>query len=383
MNILNNLIKNPVKRLYVRKLSWNQTKEERLERNSWFTDKPKSLLSKKAMLSLTSKQYHPEMQYLDLISNIMKNGEEEKTRNGVTKSIIGASMRFPLGNSEIPILTTKKLAWKSCLKELLWFISGDTDNKTLVKQGVNIWNDNASREFLDSRNLRHLKQDDLGPIYGYQWRYYNLPYIPLHVEPNVNKIHKYPYGCNMSHEELIEIGDTDLAFFGGGQQITTDLDRGIDQLANIIKCLKDPEERYSRRLIMTAWNPEQIDHMALPPCHVMSQFSVLGNKLHCTMYQRSGDVGLGVPFNIASYSFLTILLAKHCGLEPGEFIHFIGNAHIYKEHEEMLLEQIKREPKEFPTCVINKRDSIDDYVFSDFRINNYKYHPPIKMNMIA
>jgi len=354
MNILNKLIKNPVKRLYVRQLSWTQTKEERLKRKTWFTDKPKSLLSKKAMITLSSKKNHPEMQYLDLISNIMKNGEEEKTRNGVTKSIIGASMRFPLGNGEIPLLTTKKLAWKSCLKELLWFISGDTNNKTLVKQGVNIWNGNASREFLDSRDLRHLKQDDLGPIYGYQWRFYNLPYIPLHVEPstNVNKIRKYLYG-------------------------------GIDQLANIIKCLEDPEKRNSRRLILTAWNPEQIDHMALPPCHVMSQFSVLGNTLHCTMYQRSGDVGLGVPFNIASYSFLTILLAKHCGLEPGEFIHFIGNAHIYKEHEEMLLEQIKREPKEFPTCVINKRDSIDDYVFSDFRINNYKYHPPIKMNMIA
>ena len=295
---------------------------------------------------------HPENQYLQLINNIVKNGVVENTRNGLTKSIIGATMRFPLSNGQIPLLTTKKLAWKSCLKELLWFISGDTDNETLVNQNVKIWNDNASREFLDSRNLRNFREGDLGPIYGYQWRYYNLPYIPLHITPttNVDKIRKYG---------------------------------GIDQLENIIKCLKNPEERYSRRLILTAWNPEQIDQMALPPCHVMSQFSVLGNKLHCTMYQRSGDVGLGIPFNIASYSFLTILLAKHCGLEPGEFIHFIGNAHIDKEHEEMLLEQIKRKPKEFPSCNIIKRDSINDYNFSDFSVNNYKYHPVIRMQMKA
>ena len=135
---------------------------------------------------------------------------------------------------------------------------------------------------------------------------------------------------------------------------------------------------------MTAWNPEQIDQMALPPCHVMSQFSVLNNKLYCSMYQRSGDVGLGIPFNIASYSFLTILLAKHCGLEPGEFIHFIGNAHIYKEHEEILLKQIKRKPKEFPTCEITKkRNSIEEYVFSDFNILDYKYNSKIKMDMKA
>ena len=338
-----------------RLISWTTHKKKRHLRKSWVTKKHTDLMQVEKDIFPTNKK-HPENQYLGLIGNIIKNGVDEDTRNGATKSIIGATMRFPLSDGQIPLLTTKKMAWKSCLKELLWFISGDTDNETLVNQGVNIWNGNASREFLNSRGLEYFREGDLGPIYGYQWRNYNLPYVPLHIKPNknINKIRKYIYGG------------------------------GFDQLGYIIKCLKDSEERYSRRLILTAWNPDQIDYMALPPCHVMSQFSVLGNKLHCTMYQRSGDVGLGVPFNIASYSFLTILLAKHCGLELGEFIHFIGNAHIYKEHEEMLLEQTKRKPKEFPTCdIINDRNSIDDYVFSDFRINNYKYHPEIKMNMVV
>jgi thymidylate synthase len=359
MNILRRIKYNHLQKICQnRSISWTMPKEKRNARNTWVTtkQKPESLLTKKAIASLsTKKKYHSENQYLDLISDIVRNGIEEETRNGVTKSIIGSMMRFPLNNGQIPLLTTKKLAWKSCLKELLWFISGDTDNDTLVNQNVNIWNDNASRKFLDSRGLYHHRVGDLGPIYGYQWRFYNLDYIPLHVFPNVQN-----------------------------NEMNLHMNSGIDQLTNIIECLKDPNRRNSRRLILMAWNPEQIDQMALPPCHVMSQFSVLGNKLHCTMYQRSGDVGLGVPFNIASYSFLTILLAKHCGLEPGEFIHFIGNAHIYKEHEEILLEQIERDPKEFPNCdIIQKRNSINDYVFSDFRINNYKYHPVLKMNMIA
>ena len=148
---------------------------------------------------------------------------------------------------------------------------------------------------------------------------------------------------------------------------------------NLIK--KDPT---SRRIILSAWNPCDLNKMALPPCHVLSQFHVLDNKLSCTMYQRSGDVGLGIPFNVASYSFLTILLAHHCGLEPGEFIHFIGNAHIYEEHEEVLLEQIKREPYNFPKCYIYKKyNEIDYYKVEDFVIKDYKYHDKIKMEMKA
>lgn len=296
---------------------------------------------------------HPEKQYLNLIKNIIKNGVKENGRNGITKSIIGAHMRFPLTNNQIPLLTTKKLAWKSSLKELLWFVRGETDNEKLQEEGVKIWNENGSREFLDSRGLTHYEENDLGPIYGYQWRYFNKRYT-----------NKWNHNINKEFDK----------FFGSGDN--------IDQLQSIIDKLKKKE--YSRRLIMTAWNPCQLNQMALPPCHVLSQFHVLDNKLHCTMYQRSGDVGLGIPFNIASYSFLTILLARHCGLEPGEFIHFIGNAHIYEQHEPILKIQISREPKEFPKCYVNHTHSnISNYKFEDFTINDYDSHTALKMKIIV
>ena len=353
MNILKRMRLTPLRKNYFkRNMSWSDTFIERNKKESWSISKKKrnpNVNKKKQYLSIKK---HEEYQYLNLVRAIMNDGVEQTTRNGNTKSIIGASMKFSLNNSKIPILTTKKLAWRSCLKELLWFISGDTNNETLVNQNVKIWNDNASREFLDSRGLQHHKEGDLGPIYGYQWRHYNLEYVPLHVMPYIDRFEM-------------------------------NKDKGIDQLDYIIKSLQNKDERNSRRLIMTAWNPEQIDSMALPPCHVMSQFSVLNNKLYCTMYQRSGDVGLGIPFNIASYSFLTILLAKHCGLEPGEFIHFIGNAHIYKEHEAILKTQLNNQPYEFPSCEIKEvKSNINDYEFSDFKINNYKYHKAIKMDMI-
>lgn len=297
---------------------------------------------------------HPELQYLSLIKNIIQNGVKQKGRNGYTKTVIGASMRFPLNNNQIPFITTKKLAWKSCLKELLWFINGETDNTLLQNQNVKIWNDNASREFLDSRELYNHEVNDLGPIYGYQWR-------------NFNK--KYTNKKTLNRQKQLS------KFIGKGKG-------EIDQLQNIIDSLQNPKEINSRRLLMTAWNPCQLKQMALPPCHVLSQFHVLDNKLSCTMYQRSGDIGLGIPFNIASYSFLTILLAHHCGLEPGEFIHFIGNAHIYEEHEEALLEQIERKPFHFPKCYINKKyENIDYYRVEDFTIHEYEFHKQIKMEM--
>jgi len=299
---------------------------------------------------------HPEKQYLSLIKNIINNGVKQKGRNGYTKTIIGSSMRFSLNDNKIPFITTKKLAWKSCLKELLWFINGETDNTILQKQNVKIWNDNASREFLDSRELYHYEKNDLGPIYGYQWRHFNKKYKNKEKHNRDKQLSK---------------------FIGKGKN-------NIDQLQNIIDSINDPQKKSSRRLIMTAWNPCQIDKMALPPCHILSQFHILGGRLSCSMYQRSGDVGLGIPFNIASYSFLTILLAHHCGLEPGEFIHFIGNAHIYEEHEEALLKQIKREPFKVPKCYINKKyDDIDNYKVENFVIKDYKYHDKIKMEMKA
>ena len=288
---------------------------------------------------------HDEQQYLDMIKDILENGEKETGRNGNTIVIFGTNMRYNLRESTLPLLTTKKLAWKSCLKELLWFISGKTDNKILKEQKVKIWNLNGSREFLDSRNLNY-REDDLGPVYGHQWRHFNAEYD----------------NCDKSYQG-----------------------EGVDQLSNVIKMLKDPVERFSRRILLSSWNPCQLDEMALPPCHIMMQFHVNQNsELSCVLYQRSGDFGLGVPFNIASYSFLTHLLAHHCDLKVKEFIHFIGNTHIYEDHIQPLKEQMIREPKPFPKIIIkNKYDSIDEYKFEDFEIKDYLHHEAVKMNMSA
>ena len=287
---------------------------------------------------------HYENQYLELIRNIIEEGSLEQGRNGNTYVVIGSSMYFSLENGTIPLLTTKKVAWKTCLKELLWFVRGQTNNKILTEQKCNIWKGNASREFLDSRGLQHLKEDDLGPVYGHQWRHFNAKYTT----------------CNEDYTN-----------------------KGVDQLQYIIDALKDPEQRSSRRLVLSAWNPEQLNEMALPPCHILVQFNVTrGNKLSCSMYQRSGDVGLGVPFNIASYSFLTHLLAKHCDLEASEFVYHIGNAHIYDDHLEPLKEQINRVPKPFPKLELcEKHENIEDYNLEDFKISNYEYHETIKMKM--
>lgn len=286
--------------------------------------------------------YHEENQYLSLIDDILSENTEFIGRNGKTLSVFGAAMYFNLEHSTIPLLTTKKLALKTCLKELLWFIKGQTSNTILNEQNVHIWDANASRDFLDSRGLGHYEENDLGPIYGFQWRHFNAPYIN---------------------------SKTDYT----GQ--------GVDQLNYIIEQLKDPRTRNSRRLIMSAWNPCQIDNMALPPCHVMCQFNVTdNNKLSCSLYQRSGDVGLGVPFNIASYSFLTHLVAHHTGLEAYEFVYNLGNAHIYDDHVEGLKEQSKRQPYIFPKLSITKKcREIQDYSVNDFVITDYKYHESIKL----
>lgn len=303
---------------------------------------------------------HEEHQYLNILTNIMENGFWEEGRNGKTKSIFAQSMRFSLKDGKIPILTTKKTAWKTCLKELLWFIRGQTDNTILKEQGVHIWDANGSRDFLDSRKLNLYPVDMLGPIYGYQWRNFNANYNSFS-------------GKQLSTNDLNDVHKDTLNF------------KGVDQLQQIIDSLKDPTQRTSRRLVMSAWNPCQLNEMALPPCHIMCQFNVHdGNKLSCSMYQRSGDFPLGIPFNIASYSFLTHLIAKHCGLEAYEFVHFIGNCHIYEDHIEHMKEQILREPYEFPTLSISQvKNNINDYNVEDFEIHNYKSHEAIKMKMVA
>jgi thymidylate synthase len=303
---------------------------------------------------------HEEYQYLNLLENILENGSWEEGRNGRTKSIFGDSMRFSLKDGKIPILTTKKTAWKTCLKELLWFIHGETDNRLLKEQGVHIWDANSTREFLDSRGLTLTREDLIGPGYGYQWRFFNANYNCFSgkrlLDHDPNDVHK-------NRNEF----------------------KGIDQLQKIIDALKDPKERTSRRLIMTAWNPCQLDQMALPPCHIFCQFNVHdGNKLSCAMYQRSNDFFLGIPFNIASYSLLTHLIAKHCGLEAYEFVHFMGNCHLYENAIDAAKLQITREPFEFPTVSIEKvRVNINDYQVEDFKIHNYKSHEQIKVAMVA
>ena len=289
-------------------------------------------------------KYNEENQYLNLLDDILSSHNNQEGRNGNTLSIFGSTMHFSLEHNKMPIMTTKKVAWKTCLRELLWFIKGDTNNKHLKDKNVHIWDENGSRQFLDGRGLTKFMEDDLGPIYGFQWRHYNAKYN----------------GCNSDYSN-----------------------KGIDQLKEVIECLKDPEKRNSRRMIITAWNPCQLDIMALPPCHIFMQFNVTNNsKLSCAMYQRSNDEACGTCFNIASYCFLTHLLAKHCDLEPYEFLYYKGNCHIYEEHIDNIKIQLEREPFEFPTLeIINKREAIEDYVETDFVVNNYKHHEAIKYIM--
>jgi thymidylate synthase len=289
---------------------------------------------------------HEEYQYLNLLHDILEDGSEVVGRNGTTKAVYGAAMHFTLTNNTLPLLTTKKVAWKTCLKELLWFIAGHTDNNLLNQQNVHIWDGNATPEFMKSRGLEHYPPGDLGPLYGFQWRHFNATY----------------HGCQADYSK-----------------------KGIDQLQDVIDCLKDPVKRNSRRMIVSAWNPSFLDQMALPPCHVLFQFNVLdGNKLSCSLYQRSVDEFLGNSFNIASYSMLTHLVAHHCGLEPYEFIHYSGNCHLYDDHYEQAREQLTRTPYPFPKLkIVEKRESIQDYQVTDFVIENYQHHSVLKGAMRA
>ena len=286
---------------------------------------------------------HEEYQYLDLIREIMDSGVVKSDRTGTgTKSVFGRSMRFSLRDGTMPLLTTKRTFWRGLALELLWFISGDTSARTLQDQGVTIWDGNSSREYLDSIGLKHREVGDLGPVYGFQWRHFGATYGTMHDD------------------------------YSG---------KGVDQLQDVIRQIKNSPD--SRRILMSAWNPTVLKEMALPPCHILAQFNVANGELSCQMYQRSADMGLGVPFNIASYALLTIMIAKVCGLKPGEFVHVLGDAHVYLNHEEALREQISREPRPFPKLVI-KRDveSIDGFRFEDFELVEYVL-PPLSRFLIS
>jgi thymidylate synthase len=257
-------------------------------------------------------------QYLDLLDHVIKNGTEKSDRTGTgTLSVFGYQMRFDLG-AGFPLLTTKKLHLKSIIHELLWFISGDTNIKYLNDNGVKIWNEWAD------------KDGNLGPIYGYQWR-------------------SWP----------------------------ADGGRRIDQLSEVINSLRNNPD--SRRHIISSWNVGELNKMALPPCHVMFQFYVAGGKLSCQLYQRSCDIFLGVPFNIASYALLTLMIARVTGLKPGDFVHTLGDAHIYLNHIEQVKLQLTREPYPLPELKINPDvDDIFRFRYEDFTLSGYVSHPHIK-----
>jgi thymidylate synthase len=271
-------------------------------------------------------------QYHDLCRHILENGVRKEDRTGTgTLSTFGYQMRFDLSKG-FPMITTKKLHWPSIAHELLWFLSGDTNTKYLTDNGVRIWNEWADED------------GDLGRIYPAQWRSWNT-------------------------YSLYEIGPYNAK--------RSDYEGTIDQIANVIEQIKTNPD--SRRLIVNAWNVGELDEMALPPCHFAFQFYVANGKLSCQLYQRSGDVFLGIPFNIASYALLTHMIAHVTGLEVGEFVHTIGDAHIYTNHIEQVETQLKRDFKELPQLRIKRQvTDIDDFTFDDFEIVGYEAHPHIK-----
>lgn len=257
-------------------------------------------------------------QYLDLLSHVLEHGTRKEDRTGTgTLSTFGTQMRFDLSDG-FPLLTTKKLHLKSIIHELLWFLDGNTNTSYLNDHGVKIWN-----EWADANG-------NLGHIYGYQWRSWPAP--------------------DGTH---------------------------IDQISQVLKSIQENPD--SRRHVVSAWNVGELDNMALPPCHILFQFYVADGKLSCQLYQRSADIFLGVPFNIASYSFLLMMMAQVTGLEAGEFIHTLGDAHIYLNHEEQVRLQLTRDPRTLPTVKLNPEiRSIFDFRFEDFILENYDPHPHIK-----
>ena len=290
-----------------------------------------------------------ENQYLQLLGKILSEGATRSDRTGVgTKSLFGTQMRFSLANNIVPAMTTKKLFIRGVVEELLFFLRGDTDTKKLEVKGINIWKGNTTREFLDARGLNHLPEGDMGKGYGYQWR-------------------KFGQEDPTTYDE-----------YGNNNSIA-----GVDQLSQVINQLKN--DPYSRRIIMTAWNPQQLSEIALPPCHCFMQFYVDNNKLSCQFYQRTVDTFLGLPFNLLSYALLTRILAHTVGMEAQELIFVGGDTHLYLNHLPQATEQISREPYAFPALEITKKLStiqdIEALQFEDFKFSEYKSHPANKAEM--
>jgi dihydrofolate reductase/thymidylate synthase len=328
---------------------------------------------------------HEELQYLKAVESICKYGVKRGSKGRETKAKLGVQMRFSLDKG-FPLLTTKKMFWKGIVEELLWFLRGETDVSILNGKGVHIWDANVTDDYLSSKNLPY-KKGDPGPIYGHSFRHYGAKYVD----------------CKTNYSG-----------------------KGVDQLANAIEMLKD--RPMSRRIIIDLWNTTELNKMALPPCHLLYQFyvtpailsrkwkKIINNrddymfngvdiihngkkiiksdsmyvrkaKLNLSMYQRSGDMGLGVPFNIASASLLTYIVSDIVDMGLGEFVHTIGDAHVYMEHYNALMKQVKRKPYPFPKIVFGKRirklENINMLKMSDFKLKNYKYHEGIKMKLLV
>lgn len=277
-----------------------------------------------------------ELQYLDLLYKLVRKAETEGFHDARTKekrvSMFGVQMRFDLSDG-FPLLTTKKLHLKSIIHELLWFLSGDTNVKYLQDNGVKIWNDWVTAE--ECAKFGRV-EGDLGAIYGHQWR---------------------RFGATKNEDGSYN-------------------NDGFDQINYVVNEIK--KNPHSTRLLVSGWHPKEAHEVSLPPCHTMFQFFVEKGKLSCHLYQRSGDLFLGVPFNIASYSLLTMMIAQQCDLEVGEFVHTIGDCHLYDNHIDQAIEQMDRTPYDFPTMTINKATDIFSYKYEDFVLTNYHCHPIIK-----
>jgi thymidylate synthase len=275
-----------------------------------------------------------ERAYLELLNDVLERGKPRADRTGTgTRSLFGGQLRFDL-RSSFPLLTTKKVHLKSIIHELLWFVQGETNVAPLKAVGVSIWDEWATAE-QTARFGR--KEGDLGPVYGHQWRNFGAS--------------KNPDGSYAKD--------------------------GVDQLARLVRDIR--ESPMSRRLLVTGWNPREADQVALPPCHTLFQFYVQDKELSCHLYQRSGDVFLGVPFNIASYALFTLMIAQATGLKGGDFVHSFGDVHLYNNHVDQAREQLSRTPRAFPTMTLNpERRSLFDFRFEDFVLENYDPHPAIK-----
>ncbi|KAL0950088.1 hypothetical protein HGRIS_010089 [Hohenbuehelia grisea] len=296
---------------------------------------------------------HEEYQYLNLIRRVIDTGEvrDDRTGTGTIALFAPNNLRFSLADNTLPLLTTKRTFLRGIVEELIWFVHGCTDSKLLSEKGVKIWDGNGSKEFLESRGLGHRREGDLGPVYGFQWRHFGAKYT-----------------------------DCEADYTG----------QGVDQLRECIRKIKsNPTDR---RIILSAWNPKDMPDMALPPCHLLCQFYVhlpppsapeRKPKLSCLMFQRSADLGLGIPFNIASYALLTHMIAHVTGTEAHELIIQLGDAHVYRDHVDALEIQLKREPKTFPKLRWAREGlfDIEDFKAEDIVVEGYAPHSTIPMKM--